>query len=192
MFCGVASLRNYRVVTSSAVQQLVQREHLVRDACHAVVFNMARFNQQKFQGNVVEDNAEEPSMVACMCCHHWGFRSTHRRAKKQLLPMQTLRMYMTTLGDGARPASRHVCDARILHRLCKALNDKTATGQSNIYRTVFSKIELETVERVAEAPVANVHTIFALQYHVNNAKTLFVPSARVAEMIRDALSKQEM
>ena len=188
VFCGAGALHNFKTVSARDVWAVCGRESMVKDACFRILSNLLESCEQFHEAY---GKGEEAMVVTCMCCHHWVFRSAHRRTKARFLPLQALRMYLVTLGEGRKPSSRHVCDARILHRLSRSVVDvllvkEHAAGLQNVYKTAFTEDEVRTLRAVAGAPVQQAHAVFALRWHLCSGGTLFVPTAGVAEAVREA------
>lgn len=184
VFCGTEELRNFRMVFAKDLHLVAKREPMIHDVCYKLFCNIVRALEAYHEAYGA---AGEACAVTCMCCHHWTFRSAHRRAKARFLPLQALRMYVATLGQGSKNSSRHICDARILHRLCETVVARSQAGRTNVYATAFTNTELETLRLVAEAPVHLAHGIFAYRWYKTRNSTLFVPTAGVAEMVREAV-----
>ena len=123
----------------------------------------------------------EATLCLCQTCSTWLLqRSGHARS---LLPLQALQWYLRTTSP--IPGLRHV-DTRVLYKLACAVAERHF-WHTNVYRDSFYPEEQALLDRIAAAPPAQLKPLVAAHFLRQNGGSLFVPSGKVAEFLREHL-----
>lgn len=180
IFCGVLDASNRRSLFMQDVCKLLEEQQR-SGAAEPVNTCMTNIIKHAAENYVQQEDGSEPLVNTCMCCYHWvARRQAHRFVR---FPLQNLFWYTKTLDLN----KRRNYDARILHRLATALiSPQGSACLQNYYATLFFEEELALFKAVAEAPVAELHLLFARHYYAQNGESLFLPDARITDAVRSA------
>lgn len=186
IFCGVADSANRRSLFLQDVLDIIhdQQAKGVVEPVNTCMRNIIAQASEHFAVTVSEGAAAEDEAVlnTCMCCYHWVARRQFKDFVR--FPMQNLFWYTRSLDFH----KRRNYDARIIHRLAKAVSTPQGTLHlRNYYATLFCDEELALLAVVASNPVSKLHDVFARYYFEQNNEPLFLPDAKITDAVRMAV-----
>lgn len=111
------------------------------------------------------------TVALCLSCMHW----TQHKKKHHIPPLVEFKWHIRTM----QPLSHKRFDKRTVHRIAAVL-----TQPNNFYRHLFSEQELKHCHKMAQVQSKFVNGVVAQLFDLQNAQSIFVKNAHVAELLR--------
>jgi len=169
--CGVLVPHVYKTLAIEQVQRVLelQRPLLLHDPLHCVHANLC--------AAALEVGGADDLFHCCSCCHHWTCK--RMAGARFLFPLQALKLHLQSMPfiEGKQ------LDTRVIFRLSVTLSRPNETPR-NYMAGLFSESERRLFALIASGTVCDVTRRVAAAAYLDNASPLFMPNARLTEMVR--------